>query len=152
MSVTEKLKELGISIPQAPKPVAAYVPAVTSGDILYTSGQVPVTEGKLQYEGKVGTQVTLEQARTSARICAINSLAAAKSILGDLDKIDRVLQVHGFVNAAEGFYDFAKVIDGASLFLKEIFGEAGEHARFAVGAAGLPLNAPVEIEIVYRIK
>ena len=147
-----KLKELGIEIPQVPKPVAAYVPAVRVDDYVYTSGQLPFVNGEMQYKGKVGGEVTEEQGYQAARICAVNCLSAIRGIVGSLDNIERIVKVTGFVNSAPGFTKQPGVINGASELLGEIFGEAGRHARSAVGVAELPMGASCEVEMIVKVK
>jgi enamine deaminase RidA (YjgF/YER057c/UK114 family) len=152
MSIKEKISSLGLSLPTAAAPVAAYVPAVKSGNLVLTAGQLPVVDGKLLKEGKVGRDVTAEEAKELAQICALNALAAI-SLVADLDQIERVVRVGGYVNCAPGFTAIPGVINGASEFLIKIFGDInGKHARTAVGVAELPLNAPVEVELVVAIK
>ena len=152
MSIKEKISSLGLSLPTAAAPVAAYVPAVKSGNLVFTAGQLPVVDGKLLKEGKVGRDVTAEEAKELAQICALNALAAI-SLVADLDQIERVVRVGGFVNCAPSFIAIPGVINGASEFLIKIFGDVnGKHARTAVGVAELPLNAPVEIELIVEIK
>jgi enamine deaminase RidA (YjgF/YER057c/UK114 family) len=148
----EKLREMGIVIPAAAKPLAAYVPAVRTDGYVYTSGQVPLVEGKLTCAGKVGRDVTLEDAYAAARVCAINCLAAIKTVVGSLDEIAQVVKVVGFVNSAPGFSAQPKVVNGASEFLGEVFGDAGRHARSAVGVSELPIDSPVEIEMIVKLK
>ena len=152
MSVNEKLNKMGIRIPQTPKPVAAYVPAVKTGSFIYTSGQIPFMDGELKYKGKVGKDLSLEEGYEAAKICAINCLSAIKSLIEDLDNIDKVIKVTGFVNSAEGFNLQPKVVNGASDFLGNLFGDKGAHARSAVGVSCLPLDAAVELEMIVRIK
>ncbi len=152
MSVKEKISSLGLSLPTAAAPVAAYVPAVKSGNLVFTAGQLPVVDGKLLKEGKVGRDLTAEDAKELAQICALNALAAI-SLVADLDQIERVVRVGGFVNCAPGFIAIPGVINGASEFLIKIFGDVnGKHARTAVGVAELPLNAPVEVEVIVQLK
>jgi len=146
--VEERLAELGLALPGVVPPVAAYVPAVTTGDLLYTSGQLPMVSGALPASGLVGSDVAAETARELAATCALNGLAAAKSVLGSLDRITRVVKVVGFVASAPGFTGQPGVVDGASNLLGDVFGDAGRHARSAVGVAALPLNAPVEVELI----
>ncbi len=150
--VEEKLKEIGIEIPEAPKPLAAYVPAVVTGNFVFTAGQLPMKEGKLLYTGKVDSEVSLEEAYKAAQTCAINCLSAVKSAIGDLNKIEKIVKLSVFVASSEGFTDQPKVANGASELMVEIFGEAGKHARSAVGVSELPLNAPVEIEMIVQVK
>ena len=152
MSIKEKLSALGLALPTAAAPVAAYVPAVKSGNLVFTAGQLPVVDGKLLKVGKVGKEVTAEEAKEFAQICALNALAAI-SLVADLDQIERVVRVGGFVNCAPGFTAIPGVINGASEFLIKIFGDVnGKHARTAVGVAELPLNAPVEVEVIVQLK
>ncbi|MBD3288731.1 RidA family protein [candidate division KSB1 bacterium] len=152
MVIEKKLLEMGIELPETPKPVAAYIPAIRSGDLVFTSGQIPVVRGEVKYAGKVGTDISIEDAYQAAKICALNALSAAKSVVGDLDKIDQVVKVVGFVNSIPGFTQQPAVINGASEFFKELFGERGIHARSAVGVAELPLNVAVELEVIFRVK
>jgi enamine deaminase RidA (YjgF/YER057c/UK114 family) len=146
----DRLVELGISIPSVATPVAAYVPAVIVGNLVYTSGQLPSIEGKLAFTGKVGAEVDAETAKGLARTCVLNGLAAAKNVLGSLDRITRVVKVVGFVASDPSFTGQPGVINGASELLGAIFGDAGIHARSAVGVAALPLDAPVEIEFLFE--
>jgi enamine deaminase RidA (YjgF/YER057c/UK114 family) len=148
--VADRLAELGLSLPPVVPPVAAYVPAVRNGSLVWTSGQLPMVEGKLLAEGLVDSDVTPEDAKAYARTCALNALAAVGSV-ADLDSVVRVVKVVGFVASADGFYGQPGVVNGASELLGEVFGEAGRHARSAVGVAVLPLNAPVEVEIVVEV-
>jgi enamine deaminase RidA (YjgF/YER057c/UK114 family) len=152
MSFEAKLKEMGIVVPDAPKPVAAYVPAVKIGDMIYTSGQIPFVAGQLKYKGKVGRDISLEEGYDAAKVCAINALAAIKSLVGSLDQIEKIVKVVGFVNSAPGFTDQPKVINGASELLAAAFGEAGAHARSAVGVAELPVDSAVEVELIVKVK
>jgi len=147
-----KLKEMGIELPEAPKPLAAYIPAIQAGEFVYTSGQVPLAAGELKYKGKVGSDLTEEQGYEAARLCAINCLSAIKGVIGDLDKIAQVIKVTGFVNSAPGFSSQPKVVNGASEFLGQVFGDAGKHARAAVGVSELPINAAVEVEMIVKLK
>jgi enamine deaminase RidA (YjgF/YER057c/UK114 family) len=151
MSVTARLAELGIEIPEVVPPVAAYVPAVVTGRYVYTSGQLPMRDGAMIAEGLVGTDVDPDIAKECARQSAINALAAAQSVIGSLDRVTRVVKVVGFVASAPTFTGQPAVINGASELLLEIFGGAGRHARSAVGVAALPINAPVEVEMVLEV-
>ena len=146
-AVEERLAEMGLRLPPVVAPVAAYVPAVRTGRYVYTSGQVPVVDGALAVAGKVGAEVTPEQAKELAATCALNALAAVKSVAGDLDRVARVVKVVGFVASDPGFSGQPQVINGASELLVAALGEKGQHARSAVGVAVLPLDAPVEVEI-----
>jgi enamine deaminase RidA (YjgF/YER057c/UK114 family) len=145
-----RLAELGLSLPPVSVPVAAYVPAVRTGDLVYTSGQLPMLGGQLQATGLVGAAVTAEQAKELARTCALNALAAVDSVVG-LDNVVRVVKVVGFVASAPGFTGQPGVVNGASELLGAVFGEAGRHARSAVGVAVLPLDAPVEVEVIVEV-
>ena len=145
-----RIAELGLVIPEGSKPVAAYIPAVASGNLVYTSGQLPMVDGVLPAMGKVGAEVTPEVAKALARNCVLNGLAAAKSVIGSLDRITRVVKVVGFVASDPSFTGQPGVINGASELLVEIFGEIGQHSRSAVGVAVLPLDTPVEIEFVFE--
>ena len=149
--VESKLAELGLELPQVVPPLASYVPAVRSGEYVFTSGQLPMVGGKLALTGKVGAEVTAEEAKEQARICALNALAAVKSVIGDLDRIEQVVKVVGFVASAADFTGQPGVVNGASELLGEALGAAGVHARSAVGVAVLPLDAPVEVEIQVRV-
>ena len=152
MSVKEKLALLGLTLPTAAAPVAAYVPAVKTGNLVFTAGQLPVVDGKLVLTGKVGSDVTPEDAKKMAEICALNALAAI-SLVADIDQIEKIVRVGGFVNGIPGFVAIPAVVNGASELLIKLFGDVnGKHARTAVGVAELPLNAPVEIEMVAQLK
>lgn len=147
----ERLAALGLALPAVAKPVAAYVPAVRTGSHVYTSGQLPMVEGALAATGKVGAEVTPERAKELARICVLNALAAVKAEMGDLSTVTRVVKVVGFVASAPDFTGQPGVVNGASELLGEVFGDAGVHARSAVGVAVLPLDAPVEVEVVVEV-
>ncbi len=151
MKIEEKLGSLGVKLPDAPTPLAAYVPAIRSGNLIFTAGQVPVSEGKLLYSGKVGKDISAEEGMKAAEICALNCLSVIKKEIGDLDKIKRVVKVTVFVNSADGFTEQPKVANGASEFLVELFGDKGKHVRSAVGVNELPINAAVEIEMIIEI-
>jgi enamine deaminase RidA (YjgF/YER057c/UK114 family) len=150
-AVEEKIAELGLKLPQVVPPLAAYQPAVRSGSYVFTSGQLPMVDGALPAVGKVGAAVSPEQAQELAATCALNALAAVKSVIGDLDRIERVVKVVGFVASAPDFTAQPGVINGASELLGEILGDKGVHARSAVGVAVLPLDAPVEVEIQVEV-
>ncbi|HEY8414660.1 MAG TPA: RidA family protein [Thermaerobacter sp.] len=152
MSVEERLAELGLTLPEVARPVASYVPGVLEDGWLYVSGQLPLRAGELVYRGKVGADVTPEQAYEAARLCALNILAVARALAGTLDRVRRVVKVVGFVNSAPGFTGQPQVVNGASELLAQVFGEAGRHARSAVGVSELPLNAAVEVEAVFRVE
>jgi enamine deaminase RidA (YjgF/YER057c/UK114 family) len=147
-SIDARLAELGITLPPVTKPVAAYVPAVITGNLVYTSGQLPFTDGVLPATGKLGAAVSDETGKALARQCALNALAAVESVIGSLDRITRIVKVVGFVASEPSFTGQPGVINGASEVLGEIFGEAGQHARSAVGVPVLPLDSPVEVELI----
>ena len=149
--IEQKIKDLGFVLPETSKPLAAYIPAVQSGNLVFTSGQLPMIDGRLAQTGKVGGSVTPERAKELATVCALNALAAVKTVIGDLDKIKRIVKVVGFVSSVPEFSGQPGVVNGASEFLGEVFGEKGIHARSAVGVAVLPLDAPVEIEIIVEV-
>ncbi|KAB7746550.1 RidA family protein [Nostocoides sp. F2B08] len=154
-AVEDRLAELGLSVPDVAAPVAAYVPAVRDGDLVFTSGQLPMVQGSLVATGKVGDGdglVTPEQAKELAAICALNAVAAVKSVIGDLDSVSRVVKVVGFVASDPAFTGQPGVVNGASELLGAAFGDAGVHARSAVGVASLPLDAPVEVEITVAVR
>ncbi|MBI2874836.1 MAG: RidA family protein [Firmicutes bacterium] len=151
MSYEAKLKEMGIVLPAVPKPVAAYVPAAVTGSYVYTAGQVPFVEGKIQFAGAVGKDLTLDEGAAAARICALNCLAAIREAVGSLDRIRRIVKLTAFVQSGPGFFDQPKVVNGASELIGQIFGEAGKHAREAVGVSNLPLNSAVEISVIAEI-
>ena len=148
----ERLAALGLTLPPVAAPVAAYVPAVLAGGLGYTSGQLPTVDGKLPAIGKVGGEVSAAEAAGLARTCALNAIAAAAAAAGGLDAISRIVKVTGFVASAPGFSGQPQVVNGASELLIEVFGEDGTHARSAVGVAELPLNAPVEVELIAQIR
>ena len=151
--VEKKIVELtGLPFPPVTAPIGSYVPALQVGDLVFTSGQIPMKAGKLLATGKIGKELTEDQGAELSKICVYNCLNAVKSVIGDLEKIERVVKLTAFVNSAPGFYSQPKVANGASDFLLAIFGEKGKHARAAVGVAELPLNAPVEIELIAQIK
>lgn len=147
----DRLKELGIALPPAPKAVGAYVPCVRHGDLLFLSGQIPLRDGQVQFVGPIGFERTLEQGQEAARICALNAIAIAAEAAGGIDRIKRVVKVVVYVASHKGFTDQHKIANGASDLLVSIFGEAGRHARAAVGVAELPLNASVEVDITFAV-
>jgi len=151
MPPDDRLKALGLELPPAPKPVGSYVPAVRTGNLLFVSGQLPMRDGKLVATGKVGAEVTLDEARACARQAALNALAVAAAEAGGLASIVRVVRLTGHVASAAGFTGQAKVMDAASDLVAEIFGDAGRHSRAALGAAELPLGAPVELEMIVEV-
>jgi enamine deaminase RidA (YjgF/YER057c/UK114 family) len=148
----ERLQELGVSLPSPAVPVAAYVPCVRTGNLVYVSGQVPVVDGKPSHLGHLGDQVDLEDGRAAARTCAVNVLAALKAELGELSRVRRVVKVTGFVASTPGFTDHPKVVNAASELFGDAFGDAGRHARAAVGVAALPLGVPVEVEAIVEVE
>lgn len=150
--IEARLAELGLALPAVAAPVAAYVPAVTSGNHVYTSGQLPFVDGKLSASGKVGAEVSAEEAKALAATCILNAIAALKSVIGDLDRVTRIVKVVGFVASDPSFTGQPGVINGASELLGEVFGDAGVHARSAVGVTVLPLDSPVEVELVAEYK
>jgi enamine deaminase RidA (YjgF/YER057c/UK114 family) len=147
-----RLQELGLELPDVPEPAGAYVPATRAGNLIFTAGQLPLEAGELLTTGKVGDAVSEEEAYRAARLCALNALAAAATEAGGLDRIHRVVKVTGFVASAPGFNAQPQVLNGASDLIGQVFGEAGLHARSAVGVAELPLDAPVEVEIVAELE
>jgi enamine deaminase RidA (YjgF/YER057c/UK114 family) len=150
VSASARLAELGIDLPEVVAPLAAYVPAVRTGNLVYTSGQLPMVGGELLQTGKVGATVSPEDAKALARVCALNALAAVHSLVG-IDSVTRVVKVVGFVASAAGFTGQPGVVNGASHLFGEIFGDEGAHARSAVGVSELPLDAPVEVEIIVEV-
>ena len=149
--IGDRLAELGLTLPDVVPPVAAYVPTARSGDLVFTSGQLPMVDGKLVTVGKVGAEVDPDTAKSLARTCALNALAAIHAEVGDLDRVRRVVKVVGFVASDPSFTGQPGVINGASELFGEVFGDAGRHARSAVGVAVLPLDAPVEVEVVVEV-
>jgi len=150
--IESRLLEMGFRLPQAIEPRAEYVAAKRVGDLVYVSGQGPITAQGTAYVGQVGGSVTPGEAYTAAQICALNGLAAVKSLVGSLEMVEEIVQVRGFVNSAAGFHDQPRVVDGASELLVKVFGSKGQHARAALGTSSLPSNIPVEIEMLVRIK
>jgi enamine deaminase RidA (YjgF/YER057c/UK114 family) len=148
MSAEQKLAELGLTLPAVATPAGAYLPAVISGNLVFTAGQIPLVDGTLMATGKVGQEISPEFAREIAQRCALNALAAVKSVLGDLSRVKRVVKVVGFVASTPDFTGQPGVLNGASELLESVFGQAGIHARSAVGVASLPLDAPVEVELI----
>jgi len=152
MRIKEKIESLGLTLPVAALPVAAYVPAVRTGNLVFVAGQLPLVDGKIVKEGKVGNEVTPEEAKNMAQVCALNALAAI-ALVADIDQIDRIVRVGGFVNGIPGFFAIPPIINGASELFIKLFGEVnGKHARTAIGVAELPLNSPVEVEVLVSIK
>ena len=146
--IEDKLKELSIEIPTPPSPAGSYIPVITTGNLAFISGQIPMKEGKVVFEGKVPNVQSLDSAREAAKICIINALAQLKANLGSLDKITKIVRISGFVNSAPDFVEQPKVINAASDLLIDIFGDMAKHSRIAVGVASLPLNSTVEIDMV----
>ena len=152
MSIKTKIESLGLTLPVAALPVAAYVPAVRTGNLVFVAGQLPLVDGKIVKEGKVGKEVTPEEAKEMAQVCALNALAAI-ALVADIDQIERIVRVGGFVNGIPGFFAIPPIINGASELFIKLFGEVnGKHARTAIGVAELPLNAPVEVEVLVQLK
>ena len=152
MSLKAKIESLGLTLPVAALPVAAYVPAVRTGNLVFVAGQLPLVDGKIVKEGKVGKEVTPEEAKEMAQVCALNALAAI-ALVADIDQIERIVRVGGFVNGIPGFFAIPPIINGASELFIKLFGEVnGKHARTAIGVAELPLNAPVEVEVLVQLK
>jgi enamine deaminase RidA (YjgF/YER057c/UK114 family) len=151
--IEARLKELGIELPQASVPAANYVPCARSGNLLFMAGQICVWNGEIKFRGKVGRDVSLEQGQEAARICALNLIAQAKVALdGDLDRITRVMRLGGFVSSIDSFTDQAKVVNGASDLMVQVFGDSGRHARTAVGTNVLPLDVAVEVEATFEVR
>jgi enamine deaminase RidA (YjgF/YER057c/UK114 family) len=147
----QKIEELGYTLPEPATPAGSYVPTVRTGDLVYTSGQVPVLEGKLHQTGKLGIDLGVDEGKAQARICALNALAAVKAEVGELARVRRIVKVVVFVASAPDFTQQPQVANGASDLLAEVFGDQGRHARSAVGVAALPLNAPVEVELIVEV-
>ena len=150
--IEQKLKELNLELPDAPKPVAAYIPAKQTGNLVFTAGQLPMVNGELISKGLLGQDVEIDEASKAARICTLNALAAIKGVIGDLDRIKQIVRVVGYVASVPTFTQQPAVVNGASELLLDIFGENGKHARSAVGMAVLPLNASVEIELTVEVE
>jgi enamine deaminase RidA (YjgF/YER057c/UK114 family) len=152
MSIENRLRELGITLPAPPKPVGSYIPAVRTANLVFLSGTLPFQEGKLAWEGKLGHELTVEQGKQAARLALINALAVIQQALGSLDRVKRIVRLGGHVASAPGFNQQPMVLNGASDLLVEIFGERGIHARLALGAIELPLNASVELELIVEVE
>ena len=150
-NIENKIKELGLQLPEPPKPLAAYIPAKQAGNLVFTAGQLPMVNGEIILKGLLGQDVEIEPAYNAAKICTLNALSAIKGVIGDLDKIKQVVRVVGYVASVPTFTQQPAVVNGASEFLLEVFGDKGKHARSAVGMAVLPLNAAVEIELTVEI-
>ena len=151
MRIEQELEKLGFTLP-APKPLAAYIPAVRTGDLVFTAGQGPTVDGKPKFTGKLGRELTEEQGYQAAQYCIVNCLACVKSVIGDLDKVEQVVKLLGFVASVDGFGRQPWVMNGASELLIKLFGDRGRHARSAIGTNQLPLDIPVEVEIVVRVR
>lgn len=150
--IEEKINQLGFTLPAAPKPLASYIPAVKVGALVFTAGQLPINDGSLAFKGKLGKDLNEDEGKKAAQLCALNCLSVLKKEIESLDNIDRIVKLTVFVNSSEGFINQPQVANGASDLIKEIFGENGRHVRSAVGVAELPLNAPVEIDMIVKIK
>lgn len=151
MPAEARLRVLGLRVPGAPKPVAAYVPGVEVDGLIYTSGQLPLVDGELRYRGRVGDELSPEEGYEAARLCALNCLGVIRSLVGSLDHVERVVRITGYVRSAPGFEGQPGVINGASDLILEVFGDTGRHARAAVGVSELPLGAPVELELIVKL-
>jgi len=151
VSAESRLQDLGIELPAPPAPSGLYAPCVQTGPLLYVSGQIPLVDGQLVRRGKLGLNVSLDEGAQLARVCTLNALAIVRAHLGSLDRVFRVVRVGGFVASGQDFIEHPKVINGASQLLVDVFGEAGRHARAAVGVAELPLGAPVEVEFLFEV-
>jgi len=149
--IEEKLKQMNILLPEAPKPLASYIPVTRTGNLIFTSGQIPTRDGKLIFGGKIGKDISLEDGKEAAKLCAINCLSVVKSEIQNLDNIKKIVKVTAFINSSDGFTDQPKVANGASDFLVELFGEKGRHVRSAVGVNELPIDAAVEVEMIAEV-
>jgi len=149
--IEKRLKDLGISIPNAPKPAGSYVPIVLTGKLAFVSGQIPIKDGQVVYQGKVGDTQSIDNAQEAAKLCVINGLAQIEAYCGTLDNLEKIIKISGFVNSIKDFTEHPKVINAASDLLMKIFGEKGRHSRIAIGVSSLPLNATVEIDMVVEI-
>ena len=149
--IEKRLKDLGISIPNAPKPAGSYVPVVLTGRLAFVSGQIPIKDGQVVYQGKVGDTQSIDDAQEAAKLCVINGLAQIEAYCGTLDNLEKIIKISGFVNSIKDFTEHPKVINAASDLLMKIFGEKGRHSRIAIGVSSLPLNATVEIDMVVEI-
>lgn len=152
MSIQDKLASMGLSLPTAAQPLGSYVPALRSGNLVFTSGQGPIRDGQLGLLGRVGQDLTVAQAQEAARRCALNCLAAVASVTGDLERVVRIVRLTGYVNSAADFTDQPAVVNGASDFLVELFGEAGKHSRTSVGVYQLPTGIPVEVDLIAEVR
>ena len=152
MKIEGKIKELGLILPLPPKPVGSYTPVSISNNIIYTSGIIPVENGKLNYQGRFASDFSVEQGLSIAQICILNALSAVKNAIGDLDKIKKIIKLNGFIRSERDFSDQPKVLDGASDMLVNIWGDKGRHARSAIGVSELPLGSPIELELIMEIQ
>ena len=152
MKITKRLTELGIELPEFPQPAAAYIPGLRINDLIFVSGQTPKDGTQLLYKGKLGRDLSIEQGQEAARVCILRALSVVENEIGNLDFIEQIVKLTGYVNCTDDFEQQAKVIDGASMLLQDIFGKKGKHTRVAVGMNSLPGNAAVEIEIIVKIK
>ncbi len=153
MSIIEqKAYSLGLKIPEAPKPVAAYIPGVMSQKLIFTSGQLPIENGEIKYIGKAGDSISAEEAYQAAKLCALNCLGVIKSLVKDLDQVERIIKITGFVNSTESFTEQPQVVNGASELVSILFGEKGAHARCAVGVNSLPLGVVCEVEMIVQVR
>lgn len=151
MSIEERLKELGITLPPAPQPLGAYIPCVRSGNLLFLSGILPLRDGKIQITGRVGESVTIEKARQEARQVVINALSILKATIGNLDLVKRCIKLSGYIASSADFVEQPTILNAASELLYEVFGEKGRHARVAIGVSTLPLNSPIEIDFIFEV-
>ena len=149
--IEKRLKDLGINIPNAPKPAGSYVPIVLTGKLAFVSGQIPIKDGQVVYQGKVGDTQSIDNAQEAAKLCVINGLAQIEAYCGTLDNLEKIIKISGFVNSTKDFTEHPKVINAASDLLMKIFDEKGRHSRIAIGVSSLPLNATVEIDMVVEI-
>lgn len=150
--IEDKIRELGYELPEAPKPLAAYIPSLIVNDLVFTAGQIPIIKGALKYKGKLGKEISEEEGGKAAEVCVLNCLSVIKSIVGDLDEIEQIVKLTVFVNSADGFSAQPKVANGASELMVKLFGEKGKHVRSAVGVNELPIDAAVEIEMIAKLK
>lgn len=150
--IEEKINQLGFILPNAPKPLASYVPAIKTGNLVFTAGQLPIKDGSLIFKGKLGKDLNEDEGKKAAQVCALNCLSVIKNEIGNLDNIEKIIKLTVFVSCADEFINHPQIANGASDLIKEIFGENGKHVRSAVGVAALPLNAPVEIEMICKLK
>ena len=148
--ISDKIDKLGLKLPDIPEPIGSYLPSICIRDMIFISGQLPLIDGKLLYKGKLGRDISIEQGYESARICALNALSIVKKELGDLDKIKQIIKISGFVNCTEDFTNHPQVINGASDLFATIFDNAGKHSRIAIGTNSLPLDSPVEIDVLFQ--